>query len=1393
MSQGDPVFQYVLKDDPSKLDDQIDPDGAGGNHYIEDTNDVNDKFDHEDQEMIVGRPENGNGGVVVLPKGHGGAPNYPSVWAPGTGALWTKYPTGGAGQEQDDITDWQPSEAERQLMRQKLWEVTPDPTRTTGDGAEGPAGPLAQYIDPRTVNRVAKLKLTSPPNPNAANPSLYGSSSPPSIHPFPHVLQDDTTKYNDLVDELVVCTTEGAYLMRSYTEDGAVFYDPPVLISDASHENGLVPKQNTDFRDATAADLDGDGVLDIVLVTGPGTPDVAYLADPTDPLMKKVGVDSDDGGTTTRGGLRKHEFGRTYQGPGADAGTADEGPNDDVYTTTVLRDSTSVVAIDPDGDGVPDVVIVGTRKDLDYMVCCGDAGTIQDIATPAGGTSTDTESIDAAIMRPPLDPNLAITTGAEGADGTLGTADDTGDIMESTKITIVFGTGTAPSEDRGSVDFYLQIRAYKNSDNTRVDRTTSFADFNVNEKTLSQLPGSISAADMLLNPPKNPRSTHTVKFVEMKRSAVMGATGDAAVDNRLENHLYLGYQHQDLNVNNNAVLGHYYDPSDSLPDELEALSGGARRTAIAKESTLTEFMKDGMRGLDVLIMEDPTDATLDTAVVYMTSNGGSVYEIIPKRKTGEGLTYDRSDESDVKIGVMRVDGTTKDLSSTTEDETRDAEYTAGLVVVADFDGDDYPDVLSGRHISYNKAAAGTRKDDHPGQRGIYDTEPLEWWTFGVTPSAVEALDADGDGDMDLVIMPRGFDETGVPTTAGGGSIKPVLQILLNDGSGIFSRAERRVVADASFSIAGIVVPNELSTVAHVATTKAVSATKIVAGQLNTADDARDDFVVIWPSGAASVFASDSGSHGDIKAGHRYDIAGLRTGAQVTASKIIDVAVASLTGVAATDATKRPQQDVLLLDDTNNVHLIPGTSLAQLGSTTAAGSTGDATAQAGTVSVAVTPSAGALKKLDVGYVLRSGPDGAASGFLRDDAAAGGSELPLRKSGLDSSGTPTDTDADNGDTLKLAIIGQTDNAGKIRDELEPELRTPDIVLAGTHEVWMISPVKMIRVVSERYATAVPYKLHTYEAPHTERTPTSIQVRDSDRNGLDDVLLSFKKDTDNSNEIYRSIIYLYADFGADAAAVTALRTTCAADPRAADCGKYLGPAAGADLRREEKILSEASSSPADNGAGTIKMIIEDVDLDGYYDIIYAVEYSEGARVVLARKKHVTGQPIGESTATKEVGTYVNHGEKPQEHAQIAEIEAIRDSMANWLDAVLSSVKTTPTVLGVEEDISYGDQLYTGEDRFGIINRGAANTFNAGVQPQQIVPNTLGNEHPPTDNFATISEEAGGDYMLINQANTVSRQRCPAPREVVTPIDLQLQLDFVRLLHPQTICLSQRTITTY
>ena len=305
-----------------------------------------------------------------------------------------------------------------------------------------------------------------------------------------------------------------------------------------------------------------------------------------------------------------------------------------------------------DGDGVPDVVIVGTRTALDYMICCADAGTAHDILMPSSSTAAfaDTESLAAAMIRPPLD-----------ADGKRKTSADTAaSPAESTKITVVFGTGTSLNEERGSVDYVLQIRAYSADGTSQVDRVDDYAtDLNLNEKTLAQLPGSISG--------DKARVTHTVKFVETRRSA---STDDSAHD-EVENHLYLGYQHQDMDGTNGvedaSVLGHYYDPDDDDPDDLS----DANRGPIGKDSTLTEFMKDGMRGMDVLVVKDPggVDSTIQTAIVYLSSNGGSVYEIIPERVATSGtdstlkLSYDRSSHAGVKLGAMRADGTTLDLST----------------------------------------------------------------------------------------------------------------------------------------------------------------------------------------------------------------------------------------------------------------------------------------------------------------------------------------------------------------------------------------------------------------------------------------------------------------------------------------------------------------------------------------------------------------------------------------------------------------------------------------------------------------------------------------------------------------------------------------------------------
>ena len=36
--------------------------------------------------------------------------------------------------------------------------------------------------------------------------------------------------------------------------------------------------------------------------------------------------------------------------------------------------------------------------------------------------------------------------------------------------------------------------------------------------------------------------------------------------------------------------------------------------------------------------------------------------------------------------------------------------------------------------------------------------------------------------------------------------------------------------------------------------------------------------------------------------------------------------------------------------------------------------------------------------------------------------------------------------------------------------------------------------------------------------------------------------------------------------------------------------------------------------------------------------------------------------------------------------------------------------------------------------------------------------------------------DYMLPNQANRVTRQTCPAPKEKVVPLEIEMQIDFER-----------------
>ena len=109
---------------------------------------------------------------------------------------------------------------------------------------------------------------------------------------------------------------------------------------------------------------------------------------------------------------------------------------------------------------------------------------------------------------------------------------------------------------------------------------------------------------------------------------------------------------------------------------------------------------------------------------------------------------------------------------------RDLKASHGLLVVADFDGDGHPDVLSGTHVVLSEeglydtgvdANGDDAADNVPEER-----TPKKYWQ-GPAPLAVTALDVDEDGDVDIVALTR----------------EGEFVVVLNDGSGTFDKLTQK--------------------------------------------------------------------------------------------------------------------------------------------------------------------------------------------------------------------------------------------------------------------------------------------------------------------------------------------------------------------------------------------------------------------------------------------------------------------------------------------------------------------------------------------------------------------------------------------------------------------------
>ena len=1303
VSRGDSVFQYHSEDDdPTRTpddphtvdvneftndpaDDDIsttsDPELVGDDgrvvthdytfddgsteKYIDPRHDRNHQKDRKAEEATVGADDNGNGGILLLPthdKSGGTSTFPPTILVPGTGTAWIGGPPPSGPPSPTGVppalTEYTGTEAETTLTQTSLKDRVDDPDNVYYN----PDDPLGQSIDPSTINRVVPVDLT------------------PGVTYKPGGESGD--EHNDGVDELIVCTTHGAFLIRSTTDsNGVTKYDPPVRLGDSTE----------DVRDAATMDFNGDGYVDIVVVTGPHSPDRVYLGDGTDPLMETVGggprgsVDQTNPTPREPGDLDYVELQRpAFKGTsGSNNNALVQYDNDGVDPDDPYTDSTSVVTVatgvprygdteslytgitkSPPGAGLEDLIIVGQRARVkpdgtgtgSVLFYCCDSPVAYELVLPdqmsAGTANTpfDVLDIDTAVLgdRRPSSP----PTGTGGSQRDY--------INEPMMTTVVLGT-TSSSEKTGAKDLYFQIKGNDKKDangdvlpddvgkatggkyetlaailEALVGVTGKVADGDLNTGNVVhdlQKPDSLDNDDNVISGnvaanaisgQNTAHSTHTVRFVDVPQTAVAGELGDGGGANALDPtdvraHLYLGYYNQGnmLSTDEKTRLGDYYAaPTDTT-------IGSDVPTGIRKRAATGTKIATSTVGMDVAIA-DPNDPFMPPTVLFQT-NGGSVLTFDPFREDVDGdvttfasperklyydgdrldahrspdakyvvpgadpangdpvvaQDFDDANPQHLKVGLLKTDGTRKDLTSNAYgadsataiatgnaevDAMRDAEANAGIVLAADLDGDGYPDVVSGRYVVLNTD-----------QDGVFDSEPLEYWTYGPTPRSVVATDVDGDGDLDLVCAPH--------NNADADTNKEVLVVLYNDGSGSFGHRKHNVnrnTADAGGTTDTRKALRDALRVggANGGTGTAISARnvlRVAAGHLNSGPDVptnnadgRADLVVTKVGGGADVYYSDLDTTDDLGDAHTYaahketryaDAVTVATGG----AEVVDVLVTSLTGAqgGTRDALKEhpshperlpPPDDILLLT-VDKVYVVANVANVYPFNPS--------------IATAVT-----TIDLDVDGGTRGEAQFIAVGNLFGDAAR---SLPRRDADsptpmLHPTGQPVEVDGyirntdQTGTGAMEPTLGQRDNRGELRNAALADYRTLDLVVVmreedandatgatgqtriyalaaveghygGANADGLISTPNAGTIAQKRYPTSTSgtvfklvHELHASTDGTLDRTDaivSALQVKDLDGNGLDDIVLAFRAGTKNgesAKEIYRSVLYTY-----------------------------------------------------------------------------------------------------------------------------------------------------------------------------------------------------------------------------------------------------------------------------
>lgn len=303
------------------------------------------------------------------------------------------------------------------------------------------------------------------------------------------------------------------------------------------------------------------------------------------------------------------------------------------------------------------------------------------------------------------------------------------------------------------------------------DGTTQLVELDQDEKTTSVL--TDQSAELAAGYVSTLDSTIAPGSASVVGVQVGDVSGDGVDD------VVVAYENNHDN-SANGVPGHVYVGAKDTPTDAWVAANPTRIDVGAAGSNPADGAIVGLE-----IVDTNNDGKHD-AIEFLDENGGIHHYDVD---TSGGVTISAAAKYPDPNSPKTPATEPFDHRSPTRPATADATVVgdAGVLTTGDFDKDGHPDLISGNQLFLSSRAT---------TEGDFSTVAPIQFDHGAVPLVVAAADLDGDGDVDLFVVPGPEGQSGAPATGG----QPPY-VLLNDGSGVLDDS------DPAHKIAKVELPN----------------------------------------------------------------------------------------------------------------------------------------------------------------------------------------------------------------------------------------------------------------------------------------------------------------------------------------------------------------------------------------------------------------------------------------------------------------------------------------------------------------------------------------------------------------------------------------------------------